>query len=63
MELMGQVRRIAAEKLREAFAEIPEAKNLTSPVSATPMAVDDDRAAEARRRGDLLGEKVAELDR
>lgn len=54
----GEVQRIATDKLREAFAEVPEARQLAQPVLAN--ASGESRDAEARRKGDLLGEKFLE---
>jgi hypothetical protein len=57
------VRRIATDKLREAFAEVPEAnggsRRLANPVSAnaTRGEVDQDGT---RKRGDLMSEKIVE---
>lgn len=48
-----QVKRIATDRLREAFADIPEARQMVEPSSNS-----SDR--DARRKGDLVGEKMME---
>ncbi|EIW70479.1 protein SEY1 [Tremella mesenterica] len=60
--IINEIRRIATDRLREAFADVPEARQLVEPVSAVASGVED-KGREARRRGDLLGEKIAELDK
>lgn len=46
---------MATEKLREAFAEVPEAqRHLARPVPASSNGTGED----SRRRGDLVAEKV-----
>jgi hypothetical protein len=50
-----EVKRMATEKLREAFAEVPEAqRHLARPVPASSNGTGE----ESRRRGDLVAEKV-----
>ncbi|WWD17114.1 protein SEY1 [Kwoniella shandongensis] len=56
--VINEVRRIATEKLREAFADVPEAQRvLAQPVSASSNGTASD---EGRRRGDLLADKYLE---
>ena len=50
------VRRIVTEKLREAFADMPDQRRLADPVSSTPSG-----NGANRRRGDLLAEKMLEM--
>ncbi|WVR06913.1 protein SEY1 [Kwoniella sp. DSM 27419] len=58
--VLNEVRRIATDRLREAFAEVPEAQRILShPVNATSATSDVSRHEEGRR-GDLLREKVVE---
>ena len=59
MQLLNhrQIRRIATDRLREAFADIPETqRRLTDPVLAS---TDGNRTTE-RNRGNLMGEKLME---
>jgi hypothetical protein len=61
--VLNEVRRIATDKLREAFAEIPDAQPVaaSSNESRTRTADGmDGHGEEARRKGDLVGEKVLE---
>jgi len=48
-----QVKRIGTDRLREAFAEVPEARQ----VGESPS---NSSARDARRKGDLVGEKIVE---
>jgi len=58
--VMGEVKRIGTDKLREAFAEPPASSSGRR--LADPIAVDNGTgtADQARRRGDLLAEKYVE---
>ncbi|WVQ81742.1 protein SEY1 [Cryptococcus sp. DSM 104549] len=62
--VLGEVRRIATDRLREAFAEVPEAQRILSqPVAAaTGGRLDggDGLRGEERKRGDLLGAELLE---
>ncbi len=55
-----QIRKIASDRLREAYKEIQPVQNdgrvLTEPVSA----VGSGNGTESRRKGDLLAEKIVE---
>jgi hypothetical protein len=63
-----EVKRLATEKLREAFAEdsgASGARTLTQPVPASSsrgsrLGGIDGHGEEAKRQGDLVGEKVVE---
>jgi hypothetical protein len=56
--LIPQIKRIATDKLREAFAEIPEAnRRLNDPVPARGNRSDGD---DSRPKGDLMAAKMAE---
>jgi hypothetical protein len=54
--VIREVQRIATDRLREAFAEVPEARQLAQPVPAGSQR-NESRTDEARRKGDLLSEK------
>ena len=54
-----QIRRIATDKLREAFAEVPEAQRVLNSVApGNETSADTSTDDNPRRRGDLLGEKM-----
>jgi hypothetical protein len=60
-----EVKRLATEKLREAFAEDSGGRTLTQPVPASSspgsrLGGIDGHGEEAKRQGDLVGEKVVE---